>query len=286
MAYGWCSVIYANRKEKDWRSLLLICLKLGFRHLDPWEPNTRVTLTHTEHHRGLADVVFESRNREAIADLLCAWTSEDYLPEPAGEMVGICTGHLVALHNLVPFSPRLQRLVIRFIGVAGHEGFGGAGVEKLIELLDRLHVTVEEIDSNRAWASLLLVVIRSPEGTQRLSHRYWELLVELAVLNPWSLMYEITDRLKIAKSLTEAREWEKLECWIGIVWMSSEWGGITEEDLETSTLLLLRQRPGATQRLEQWMKQWSQRRGGGCVPEPFQRILTRAHEVVQRQVAL
>jgi hypothetical protein len=76
--------------------------------------------------------------------------------------------------------------------------------------------------------------------------------VELAFSEPWWLGFEVTDGLKITKSLIEAQEWGKLECWIGIVWMFSGSPGavgMTEEDLENSMLLLFRQRPGAAQRL-------------------------------------
>jgi hypothetical protein len=39
----------------------------------------RSWITHTEHHRGLVDVVFESQESEAIADLLHAWTMKSGL---------------------------------------------------------------------------------------------------------------------------------------------------------------------------------------------------------------
>ena len=282
-AYDWCCGIYANRKKyKDWESLLLVCLELGFRHLDPLEPHTPIRLTHTEHHRGLVDIVFKSQRDEVIADFLCAWTMADYLPEQAGETVGICIGHLAGLHNLAPFSPRLRRLAIRFVERAGCRGFEGAGVEKFVELLDHLHLTFKEMDSSR-WASLLMDVIRSSEGSRRLSDLYWELLVELTVLG-WSPGFGDTDGLKTARSLIDTEEWGKLECWIGIVWMHIESVEIMEEDLEHSTLLLFRQRPGADQRLEQWMERWRKRFPWRRVPESLQRILTQAHEAAQQQV--
>ena len=285
-AYEWCSAIYENREHlEDWESLLLVCLELGFRHLDPQRPPTDITLTHTEHHRGLVGVVFKGQNSEAIGDFLHTWTTDYALPEPAGEMVGICAGHLIGLHNLVPFTPRLRRLVIRFVERAGYEGFEGAGVEKLVELLNPLHVTVEEMDDRDEWVSLLLDVIRSSEGPQRLSHWYWELLVELAISERWGLYFGDTDALKIAKSLIDTQEWDKLECWIGTVWTVSESAGITEEDLEHSTLLLLRQRPGAAQKLEQWIEQWSQWFPWRRFPELLRRILTQAQETAQRQDA-
>ena len=243
-------------------------------------------LTHTEHHRGLVEVAFKCQESEVIADFLYTWTTGYFLPEQAGEMVGVCAGHLVGLHNLVPFSPRLRQLVMRFVEIVGYKGFEGVGVEELIDLLDHLRVTVKEMDRTYRWSSLLLDVIRSPEGVQRLSHWYWELLVELAVSEPWLLEFGDADARKIAKSFIDAQEWGKLECWIGIEWMCSEWAGILEEALEHSTLLLLHQRPGAAQRLEQWMERWSNQFPRRRVPESFQRVLTRECEAVQRQDGL
>ena len=296
IAYEWCSAIYENRENfEEWESLLLVCLELGFRHLDPQEWCISATLTHSEHHRGLADIVFKSQKSEAIADLLHAWTTEDSHLEHAGDMLDICTGHLIDLHNLGPFSPRLRRLLIRFVEVVGCEGFEDAGAEKLVELLDHLHVTAEEMDRKHKWTSLLFGVIRSSEGTQRLSDWHWESLVEVAVPGPWWPEFEGTDALEIAKSLIDSQEWNKLECWIGVMWMSSKSGeimedwtvsesaGIAEEDLERLTLLLFRQRPGAAQRLEQWIERWGQEWSlWECTPESIEPMLTRTRETLQR----
>ena len=286
LAYEWCSAIFENREKfEDWESPLLNCLELGFRHLDTLESYTDIAITHTEHHRGLVDVVFKSQKSEVIADFLHAWTTGDSLPDQAGEMVGVCTGHLVDLHNLVPFSPRLQRYVLRFVRIVGYKGFEGVGVGKLVELLN--HLQVGEIFEDSAWISLLMDLIRSSEGTQRLSYQYWEGLAKITFSESYCPECEVlgdTDAPKIAMSLIEAEEWDKLERWIEIAWMLSKLPSITEEDLENSTLLLFRHRSGAAQRLEQWMERWS-REWKKDIPESFQRILTRAHEAIQQQDA-
>ena len=286
-AYEWCSAIWENRDNlEDWESLLLVCLEVGFRHLDPWRPPTDITRTHAKLYQGLVDAIFKSQKSEPIADLLHAWTAGYVFTEQAGAMINIGTGYLVDLNNLLPFSPRLRRLVIRFVGLAGYKGFVGAGVEKLTELLDHLHVTVEDVDRKKDWMSLLLDVIRSSEGIQHLSCWYWELLVELAVSEPWWLGSNVTDGRKITESLVEAQEWGRLECWIRVVWMLPELPDVarmTEEDLESSMLLLFRQRPDAAQNLERWIEQWSQQRKD--ILELFQPIFTRAQEAVRGEVA-
>ena len=87
---------------------------------------------------------------------------------------------------------------------------------------------------------------------------------------------------RIIASLTEAKEWSKLECWMGIVWMLLPDGlDPGEGDLGHSMTLLFRQRPGAVQKLEQWMEQWSQTVGKD-VPESFKQAHKQAHEAAQR----
>ena len=145
---------------------------------------------------------------------------------------------------------------MRSVGLIGYEGFEGVGVERFVQLLNHLRVTVEDMDFESGWTGLLLKTLRSCEAAQHLSHWYWELLVELAISASWWLGRGITRAPQIITFLTEAQEWSKLECWIGTVWM--KWppgeGGTTEEDLERSMVLLFRQRPGSAQKIEEWME--------------------------------
>ena len=283
VAYQWCSVISENRERlQDWEGLLLLCLEIGFRHLDPEHQSIKATLTHTDHHRGLVDIVFNSRECEAIADLLCAWTTETKYPKPAYTLLGLCAEHLVDLHNVIPFSPRLRRFVVYSIAFIGYEEFKRVGVERFTGLLDYLHVKFEDTSMGYDWARLLFDTTQSSEGIQHLSHWYWELLVELLVSLPSNRRLEVTYNPRTTASLTEAQEWDKLECWVGIVWMSCppEADGATE-DLDRSTALLFRERPGALQKLEQWMERWSQQRGNH-ISDAFQRLCGQAFETAQR----
>jgi len=301
MVYNWCSVIYEKRERlQDWNSLL-VCLEIGFRHLDFRTECIGIVLTHTKHHQGLVDVVFKSQESEPIADLLHAWTANHKYHRPAQGLLDFCPAHLIGLRNLVPFSPRLRRLIIRSVELIGYKGFEGAGVEGFIGLLNHLHVAVEDMDDKYNWGKLLLDTIQSSEGIQHLFHWYWELLVELAALEyplestfmdlfmergapsgSRRLSLDLAHSLQIITSLTEAKEWSKLECWVGIVWMLlPEELDPGEGDLGHSMTLLFRQRPEAAQKLEQWMEQWSQG-AHKDVPESFKQAHERAHGAAQR----
>ena len=272
-------MICENRRSfEDWGGLLLASLEVGFRHLDFRDPGIRVSLANTEHHRELVDTVFKSQESEVIADLLQAWTCHS-----ARTLLGLCTRPLVGLHNLVPFSSRLRRLVIRSVELIGYKGFEEVGVEGFVELLNHLHVTVRDMDGRSEWGKVLLETIQASEGAQCLSHWYWELLVELAILWSRSLQDQFAYSPRIVTFLVEAQEWSKLECWMATVWMiwPPEAGGITEEDLDHSMLLLFRQRSDAARKLEQWMERWGQS-NYKTIPESFQRICRQAQEAVQR----
>ena len=61
--------------------------------------------------------------------------------------------------------------------------------------------------------------------------------------------------LQVITSLLEAQEWDKLECWMGIVWMA--WPPQTEkatEEVECVMALLFCQWPGAIQMLTEQME--------------------------------
>jgi len=299
IAYNWCSVIYENHQSlEDWEVLLLLCLEIGFRHLPEKTYYMGDWLIHTEHHHKLVDMVFKSQKVDAITDILCAWTAGSSLLRPEHkQLLDICIGHLASLRKLAPFSPRLQQLVIKFIELIGCKGLEVLGVEGFTGFLDHLHVTAENADSSYKLVKLLLDTLQSPEGVQCLSHRYWELLVEL-IVDPHRLSLDTTPIYdsRIMTCLIDAQEWDKLECWMALVWMV--WppgaGEMTEEDLERPMLLLFRQQPGAAQKLEQWMKRWSHNRSQWgmwfsqerardiCVS--FRRLHRQTNEAAQRYV--
>ena len=225
-------------------------------------------------------MVFKSKNGEAIADLLCVWLVASLPRASAHQLLCACTKHLVDLHNSVPFSPRLRRCVIYSVGAIGYQEFKKVGVERSVRLLNHLCVGVEDAEERSWWISLLLDTIRSPEGTQCLSNHSWKLLVELMISE-----LELEEARYAAYSpqvmvfLLEAWEWDKLECWMGVVWMirppETDW---TTEDLKRVMASLFHHRPGAAQKLTRWMKRWYQGKG---VLKRFDRTCEQAYKAAQ-----
>ena len=171
------------------------------------------------------------------------------------------------------------------IPLIGYQEFKQAGVEGFFKLLDDLQINVEGIDDGYEWGRLLMDIIQSSEGVQHLPYPYWELLVELTVSEP-QMLAGSTCSPETMTSLEVAGEWDKLECWMGVVWMlwSPEEGGEAEEDLGCITLSLFHKQQGAIQKLEQWMEQWAD--GWRQIPESFQQICKKAHDRAAQQARL
>jgi len=284
MAYEWCSVICENystlRGAKD---LLLLSLEAGFRCIDPREHHIEANLVHTEHHQKLADIVFGSGDSEAIADLLCAWNSA----HASYPQLGICAEHLIGLHHLHPFSSRLHSYVIYAIEDIGYQEFEQVGIEGFIRLLNDLQVCIQDMSYMPSWIGLLMDTIQSSEKIQHLSLSYWELLVEAITLWPsWQGVQTYNPQIMI--SLLDAKEWDRLKCWISVVWMAwpPEDGETTREDFEYAMLSLFHQQPGALQKLEEQMEQWSKRWLFHEIPKSFEQICKQAHDKVAQQAIL
>ena len=287
MVYGWCSVICENHPTLHGaKNLLLLSLELGFRQINPREGEIKAKLIHTEHHQKMANIVFSSRDGEAIADLLCAWTSRSssYTRYP---QLKICAEYLIDLHYLHPFSSRLRLYIIYVIELIGYQGFEQVRVEGLIGLLNDLQVCTKDMHSSFRWVGLLLDIIQSSENIQHLSLSYWEMLAGFVVY--WSNWLE--DNIynpQIMISLQDANEWDKLKCWISVVWMvwPPEGGQTTEEDLGNVMLSLLHQQPGTLQKLKEQMEQWSKEWSENEVPESFKQICKQAHDKAAQQAIL
>jgi len=257
VAYGWCSMVCESHStlEKD-EDTLLLALEIGFRHISPENGWIDAKLTHMENCQKIVDIVFHSGESEAIADLLCAWTSSSYFHNPHPSLK-TCAEYLVGLSHLQPFPPRLQQAIMKSIEFIGLQPFAMVGLERFIWLLDGLHLHTGNV-ANCEWRRLILGAIQSPEGIQHVPHQYWELLVELVALSPLELPLNAFE-LHVRTSLEDTQEWDKLECWMGMIWIiRSAGGGMdgelgTEEELERVTQALFQQRPGAIQKLEQWV---------------------------------
>ena len=299
MAYEWCNEICeVYQGLVDGQRLLFLSLEVGFRHLDL--QNLR-HFDHTQHHKHkLVDIIFESEDGSAVADLLLALSSIDRSCELC-RSPNMLIKHMEHLLNLQPFSTRLQKHLIHFIGHVGYPEIKGDGIRASVVLLENLDVGVGDVDEGYEipWIRLLLDIVQSPEATQLLSYYHWELLLELSILR--SRWLQLPDQFilsaQVMVSLEDAQEWDKLECWIGVVWINwppediettedsrvIKYGGVTVRGLEDVMLLLFNHHPGAIQRLQRLMGKCKDKGDGFIVPTLFNQICEQVHLKAEQQ---
>jgi len=174
-------------------------------------------LIHTEHHQKLASIVFSSGDGEAIADLLYAWTSWSN-PHELYPQLEICVEHLIGLHHLYPFSSRLQSHIIDAIVCIGYQQFEQFEAEEVVRLLSDLEAYTGDQFNGCGWIGLLLDGIKSSKGIQHLSHSDWKWLVECVAYRSDELETS-TYSPDTMVFLVDTKEWEKLKCWVTIVWL-------------------------------------------------------------------
>ena len=86
-------------------------------------------------------------------------------------------------------------------------------------------------------------------------------------------------------TLEGSKEWDKLKCWIGVVWMMwpPEGEETTEEELKHVMFLLSQKKPDAIQELEKQMEQWSGEWPWVSIPKSLQQICKQACENTAQQ---
>jgi hypothetical protein len=288
MMYELCSLVCKNYSTLKYRkSTLLLCLEIGFWHLDHTERQIGAKLVHTEHHQKLAEIVFGQKDAEAIADLLHAWTSYSHPHEPYPSLQ-ICTRYLTGLGNLYQSSPRLRKCAISVIQLSAGRTPEQAGVEGFVGLLNDLQISVDDVSGSLEWLNILLDAIQGSAEPQHLSHSYWELLLEYTAYWADRLRPRRTYNPHVLVTLESSKEWNKLKYWIGVVWMlwPPEGGRTREEDLKHTMFSLSQQKPEAIQELETQMEGLSRKWTWVDIPESFQQICKQAHGDVAQQSAL
>jgi hypothetical protein len=144
--------------------------------------------------------------------------------------------------------------------------------------LNHLRISVEDIDSPHIWIPILVEIVQSAEGVQHLAVQVWGLLAELTT--SCSRLFEnwTTYNPLVTDFLLDAQEWEKLECWLGVVWTVwlPETGDVTE-NIKSATNLLFRQKPDAVGKLSRWIGRWSEKERK-AIAMSFQEICEQAQQ--------
>jgi hypothetical protein len=220
--------------------LLPVILEIGFRLAGPGHGGLAL---HTFHREWTFKGAFSNWDDESIADAATVWIIGGD-QTPPGSFVRYFAEHM---GRSTPFSPRLRQVAIRVI-----ERFWCSELEaselEIVRLLDRLAVDVGDIVEKYPWVQLLVGVIRLSAGPESLSSHYWRLLGKLVQAEGYAVRLAPRD-VEVMRLLEGAGDWERLEDWTVVVWLSEPQYN-SMEDVKQVTLKLLLQRPSALARFE------------------------------------
>jgi hypothetical protein len=226
--------------------LLPVILEIGFRLAGPGHDGSAPHLNHTSHHLRVYEAAFSSDADDIIADAVSVWIVGGDCPPP-----GLLVRYFAKrVERRTPFSPRLRRVAICAIEPIWRSELEVSGLE-VVHLLARLNVDVDDMVEKHIWVRLLIGVICLPVGLVNLSHHYWYLLDKLALGEDFSWAPGLRS-VEVMRSLGEAKDWEKLEVWMMVIWqsLSHSTPAPRMEDVERVTLKLLLQRPSTLLRFE------------------------------------
>jgi hypothetical protein len=238
--------------------LLPMILEIGFRLAglghgmsDPYPFNresdlhafNRGSALHTFHREWTFKGAFSSDDDESLADAATVWIICGDYPPPGSFVCYFAK----RIERSKPISPRLRQVAIRVIEQFWRSELDASGSE-IIRSLNRLDVDVDDMVGKDPWAQLLVGVVRLPAGPESLSSHYWRLFDKLAPKVQYYVKFIPRDA-EVMRLLEEAGDWERLEDWTVVVWLSSP-GYYFGEDVEQATLRLLLRRPSALARLE------------------------------------
>ena len=249
-AYTWCSVICEKCQDlKYGKDLLFLSLEIGFRGLDFKSYHENIVLVHTDHHKCMVDIIFNSGDGEIIGDFLCACNAF----HSSLIMRNLCAKYLIRLQHLASISPRLRLLIIHSVVFTEIQQLKQIGLEEFSMLLDHLNIRLDDLISPAARLKFFIHVIQSPEGRRTLHQRYLEMMVEIAITG--AELEDRIDGLPVMTLLEGEEEWDILEYWVGLVWVVHRpRTNRISQDLGRVTLSLFRQRPSAVQKLERWLR--------------------------------
>ena len=235
--------------------LLALSLGVGFRHGSDGGPMHMLPVKE-EDHLLMVETMLRAASRgtqitqkmrilyAGIEGALHVWALGGHSPP-----LGSCAGYLCAVVKGHQISQGLRTLLVRAIGFMEYEDLERAGLEMVIDALGDLKLRFDDMCMGGRWPSLLKPLIRSQCGREHLPLRYWHLLEASIMddLDPGTILCQ--PDVDTMRALEASQDWEKLEVWMRILWISRLEGWFppvpVAEDMERVTLSLFQRRPSA-----------------------------------------
>ena len=231
---------------RNYADLLHRSLKIGFRLAEPGHDQPTLRLDRTSHYDWMFKTVLSSNDDEVIADAVCAWIADSRVTPP-GSFAGYLTKRV---DKGATFSKRLRWASTRVIEGIWESEIKVSGLEG-VRLLNYLEVGADEVVDEDKWGKLLTSTIRWPTEPETLSPHYWHLLDKLVSTTRLYGSFVFRD-VEVMNSLKKDKDWERLEVWMVVIWMSlspdKRPTPDSMQDVEQANCELLSERPSALPR--------------------------------------
>jgi len=257
----WCNAVReSGRSDQETTEVVRLALRIGFRQ---YTKPQAVVRKHTSQTLGYI-LHFLTRgdwDEDSMADALLAYVTFTRGPE---DTQGILIDTILLAADLT-LTPRLTMAVFYAIGVASFNAFERRSVDRLAYLTARLGPIPDQILTTPHFTLYWITFIcdwATSSSRSFLPDNYVEVLFALTCTNPLKgkmatiqLSESATSSVcDIAYDLERWAQWDKLEYWLKIVWLTSPELLLEQWDwMEKVTLNSVRRRPALSTDLRKWI---------------------------------
>ena len=257
----WCNAVReSGRGDQEAKEVVQLALRIAFRQHD--KPQA-VARKHPSQTLGyiLQFLTQGGWDENSTADALLAHVT--FIEDPENTQEVLADAILLAVD--LNITVRLAAAMFYAMGVAGFNVFERRGVHRLVYLTARLGPVPDQILASPHftlyWSTFICDWATSP-SRPFLPDSYMEVLFTLACRIPLKggmatlqLSQRVTSSVcDVTHDLERWAQWDKLECWLKIVWLTSpevlpeQWDWIKEVTLNS-----VRRRPGSSIDLREWI---------------------------------
>ena len=257
----WCGAVReSGRSDREAKEMVQLALRIGFRQHSKPQGVIRKYPSQTLGYI-LQFLTQGGWDEDSTADALLAYVT--FIQDPGNTQDIIANAILLATDLNV--TPRLATAIFYAMGVAGFSAFERHGVHRLVYLTARLGSIPDQILATPHFTLYWTTFIcdwAASSSRAFVPDNYMEVLFVLTCKTPLQggmatiqLPQPATPLIcHITHDLERWAQWDKLECWLKIVWLTSpellpeQWDWMKEVTLNS-----VRRRPASSTDLREWI---------------------------------
>jgi len=257
----WCNAVReSGRRDQEAKEIVQLALRIGFRQHSSPQAVIRKHLSQTLGYI-LQFLTQGDWDENSTADALLAYVT--FIEDPENTQDILADAILLAAD--LNITPRLAMAMFYAMGVAGFSAFERRGVHRLVYLAARLGSIPDRILTTPHFTLYWTPFIcdwAASSSRPVLPDNYMEILFTLTSKTPLkggmaTIQLPVSANpliCDITHDLERWAQWDKLECWLKIVWLTSpellpeQWNWMKEVTLNS-----VRRRPASSTNLKEWI---------------------------------